>query len=73
LRAEILSYSRSRGLFAGIALKGSTLRSDDSDNKKIYGKDTKHEDILHARVPAPSVAQSLIATLNKYSSVEKAD
>ena len=73
LRAEILSYSRSRGLFAGIALKGSTLRSDDSDNKKIYGKDTKHEDILRARVPAPSVAQPLIATLNKYSSVEKAD
>jgi lipid-binding SYLF domain-containing protein len=73
LRAEILSYSRSRGLFAGIALKGSTLRSDDSDNKKIYGKDIKHEDILHARVPAPSVAQPLIAILNKYSSVEKAD
>jgi lipid-binding SYLF domain-containing protein len=54
-------------------LKGSTLRSDDSDNKKIYGKDIKHEDILHARVPAPSVAQPLIAILNKYSSVEKAD
>jgi len=73
LRAEILSYSRSRGLFAGIALKGSTLRSDDSDNKKIYGKDVKHEDILHGRVPAPSVAQPLIDTLNNYSKIEKAD
>lgn len=73
LRAEILSYSRSRGLFAGIALKGSTLRSDDSDNKKIYGKDVKHEDILMGRVAAPGVAQPLIDTLNKYSKVEKAD
>jgi lipid-binding SYLF domain-containing protein len=73
LRAEILSYSRSRGLFAGVALKGSTLRSDDSDNKKIYGKEVKHEEILHGRVPAPSVAQPLIDTLNKYSKIEKAD
>ena len=73
LRAEILSYSRSRGLFAGIALKGSTLRSDDSDNKKIYGKEVKHEEILHGRVPVPSVAQPLINTLNKYSKIEKAD
>jgi lipid-binding SYLF domain-containing protein len=73
LRAEILSYSRSRGLFAGIALKGSTLRSDDSDNKKIYGKEVKHEEILHGRVPVPSVAQPLIDTLNKYSKIEKAD
>lgn len=71
LRAEILSYSRSRGLFAGIALKGSTLRSDDSDNKKIYGKDVKHEDILQGRVPAPSASKPLTDTLNKYSTVEK--
>jgi SH3 domain-containing YSC84-like protein 1 len=71
MRAEILSYSRSRGLFAGIALKGSTLRSDDSDNKKLYGKEVRHEDILQGRVPAPTIAQPLIDTLNKYSRVEK--
>jgi len=71
LRAEILSYSRSRGLFAGVALKGSTLRSDDSDNKKIYGKEVRHEAILQGNVPAPAIASALIATVNKYSSVEK--
>jgi len=70
-RAEILSWSRSRGLFAGVALKGSTLRSDDSDNKKLYGKDVKHEDILHGRVPAPAAAKPLLDTLNQFSRVEK--
>jgi len=71
LRAEILSYSRSRGLFAGIALKGSTLRSDDSDNKKIYGREVRHEDILNGKVATPEAAKPLIAAVNKYSSVEK--
>jgi lipid-binding SYLF domain-containing protein len=71
LRAEILSYSRSRGLFAGVALKGSTLRSDDGDNKKIYGKEVKHEEILRGKVPAPASAASLIDTVTKMSSVEK--
>ena len=70
-RAEILSYSRSRGLFAGVALKGSTLRSDDSDNAKLYGKEVKHEDILRGRVPSPAVAKPLLDTLSTYSSVEK--
>jgi len=71
LRAEILSYSRSRGLFAGVALKGSTLRSNDSDNKKIYGKEVRHEDILQGNVPSPAIASALIETVNKYSRVEK--
>jgi lipid-binding SYLF domain-containing protein len=70
-RAEILSYSRSRGLFAGVALKGSTLRSDDSDNKKLYGKEVKHQDILQGKVPAPAVAKPLIDAVSKYSVVEK--
>jgi lipid-binding SYLF domain-containing protein len=70
-RAEILSYSRSRGLFAGAVLKGSTLRSDDDDNQKLYGKPIKHEDILRGRVPAPAAAAPLLQTLNKYSSAEK--
>jgi lipid-binding SYLF domain-containing protein len=70
-RAEILSYSRSRGVFAGVALKGSTLRPNDSDNKKLYGKEVKHEDVLLGKVPAPAVAKPLIDTISKYSTVEK--
>jgi lipid-binding SYLF domain-containing protein len=70
-RAEILSYSRSRGVFAGVALKGSTLRPDNSDNKKLYGKEVKHEDILMGKVPAPAVAKPLIDSISKYSTVEK--
>ena len=70
-RAEILSYSRSRGVFAGVALKGSTLRSDDPDNKDLYGKEVKHEDILLGKVPATAAAKPLLDTLSKYSKAEK--
>jgi lipid-binding SYLF domain-containing protein len=70
LRAEILSYSRSRGLFAGVVLKGSTLRSDDKDNAKIYGKSVTHEDILRGRVAASASAAPLLNTLTNYSAVE---
>jgi lipid-binding SYLF domain-containing protein len=70
LRAEILSYSRSRGLFAGVALKGSTLRSDDKDNEKIYGHAVKHVDILQGRVAASASATPLLNTLSRYSVTE---
>jgi len=70
LHAEILSYSRSRGLFAGIVLKGATLRPDDKDNSSLYGKSVKHEDILQGRVPATASSSALLSTLNKYSTVE---
>ena len=70
-RAEILSYARSRGLFAGVALKGSTLRSDDSDNKKLYGKEVRHEEILLGKVAPTAVAKPLLDTLTKYSTAEK--
>jgi len=70
MHAEILSYSRSRGIFAGIVLKGATLRSEDDDNKAIYGKPITHEDILMGRVSAPATAGPLLEMLNKYSSVE---
>jgi len=72
LRAEILSYSRSRGLFAGVVLKGATLRSHDDDNRALYGRSVRHEEILHGRVAAPAIATPLMNTLNKYSLVEKA-
>jgi lipid-binding SYLF domain-containing protein len=68
LRAEILSYSRARGLFAGISLAGSTLRPDNDANKKLYGKEVSAKDIVFNRaVPAPPSAALLIATLNKKS------
>jgi lipid-binding SYLF domain-containing protein len=71
MRAEILSYSRSRGAFAGVTLNGSSLRPDDGDNKKVYGKDVKHEDLLQGRVPSPDSAKDLLATLTRYSATEK--
>jgi lipid-binding SYLF domain-containing protein len=72
MRAEILSYSRARGLFAGISLEGSTLRADNSANKNLYGKDVSAQAIVfnHA-VPAPASAKLLIATLQKASPINK--
>jgi lipid-binding SYLF domain-containing protein len=70
LRAEILSYSRSRGLFAGLVLKGATLRPDDKDNQELYGKSVAHQDILQGRVAATPAAAPLLSTLSKYSTVE---
>ena len=68
LHAEILSYSRSRGLFAGASLQGATLRPDHSDNRRIYGKSVTPGQILHNEVPPPEAAKLLLDTLNKYSS-----
>jgi lipid-binding SYLF domain-containing protein len=70
MRAEILSYSRSRGVFAGIAIKGSTLRSDDSENRELYGKPVTHAEILKGTVAAPPAAAGLIRSLNRYSRIE---
>ncbi len=68
MRAEILSYSRSRGLFAGVSLEGSTLRSDGGANKNLYGKELSASDIvLKGAVKTPAAAQDLIALLNSKS------
>jgi lipid-binding SYLF domain-containing protein len=68
LRAEVLSYSRARGLFAGISLEGSTLRPDNSGNEKLYGKKVEAIDIVRkGAVAVPPSAQEMIATLNKKS------
>jgi lipid-binding SYLF domain-containing protein len=68
MRAEILSYSRARGLFAGISLAGSTLRPDNDANKKLYGKEVNAKAIVFSRaVPAPKSARLLLATLSKRS------
>jgi len=73
LRAEILTYSRSRGLFAGISLEGSTLRPDKNGNKDLYEKDVPAKDIvLKGAVPAPPSAQELLSTLNSKTPKAKA-
>jgi lipid-binding SYLF domain-containing protein len=72
MRAEILSYSRARGLFAGISLEGSTLRPDNSANKKLYGKEVSAKDIVFKHeVPVPPSAKTLLATLQKASPKNK--
>ena len=72
MRAEILSYSRARGAFAGVSLEGSTLRPDNDDNKKLYGKEISAEAIaLKDAVKAPPSARQLLATLNKKSPKRK--
>src|ERR1700745_3522646 len=63
LRSEILSYSRSRGLFAGVSLEGSTIRPDNNANKQIYRKTLPARQIvLSGRVAVPSAAQDLVST-----------
>jgi SH3 domain-containing YSC84-like protein 1 len=65
LRAEILSYSRARGLFAGVSLEGSTIRPDNGDNTKVYGRKISARDIvLSGKVAVPPAAQQLISTLD---------
>jgi len=72
MRAEILSYSRARGLFAGISLAGSTLRPDNGANKNLYGKDVSAKAIVFEKaVPVPDSAKDLLATLQKATPVNK--
>lgn len=74
MRAEILSYSRSRGLFAGVSLEGSTLRPDNDGNERLYGKGTTAKEIvINSKVRAPASAKSLLSTLNKKSPSNKSD
>src|SRR5215467_1400273 len=65
LRSEILSYSRARGLFAGVSLQGSTIRPDNKANKQIYGKEIEAKEIvLSDQIKVPAAAEQLISTLN---------
>src|ERR1700722_4284261 len=68
LRAEVLSYSRALGLFAGVSLAGATVRPDNDANERIYGKKLSARDIvLHNAVPPPASAKLLLAVLRKHS------
>ncbi len=74
LRAEVLSYSRARGLFAGLSLEGSTVRPDNGANERIYHKKLEAEDIVFKGVAAvPPSAQKLIAYLNQKSPKNTSD
>jgi lipid-binding SYLF domain-containing protein len=74
MNAEILSYSRNKGLFAGISLEGSTLRSDGSANERLYGKKlTAKEIIREGKVSTPPCAHELVALLDTKSPVNKSD
>jgi SH3 domain-containing YSC84-like protein 1 len=72
MRAEILSYSRARGLFAGISLAGSTLRPDNDANKSLYGKEVSAKEIVFSgAVKTPPSAHLLVSTLDKKSPKNK--
>ncbi len=68
MTAEILTWSRARGLFAGISLKGSTLREDADWNKELYGKDITNRDIITKGTAAPASAAGFMSELNRFSS-----
>jgi lipid-binding SYLF domain-containing protein len=65
--AEILSYSRSKGLFAGVSLEGAVINQDEKGNERIYGRKIEPREILLTGVGVPAAAQPLASTLNKLS------
>ena len=73
LHADILSWSRSRGLFAGVAIEGATLREDLDDNATLYGTRLENRVIVRDGVSAPESAEKLIALLDRYSAREAKD
>jgi lipid-binding SYLF domain-containing protein len=71
LHAEILAYSRARGLFGGVSLEGTTLRPDTDDNHDIYGPAARQSEIVNGKYPPTAASQPLIAELTKGSPVTK--
>jgi SH3 domain-containing YSC84-like protein 1 len=67
MRADILSWSRSRGVFGGIALQGATLRDDGEVDEALYGAGVSRRDVLAGKKPAPEMAKVFVDQLNKYS------
>lgn len=67
MHAEILAWSRARGVFAGVDVKGSTLHTDNDDDAGMYGPNVSHHDILMGKVPAPPEAQRLYRELERYA------
>jgi SH3 domain-containing YSC84-like protein 1 len=71
LTAEMLSWSRSRGVFAGVSLQGATLRQDEDVNRDLYGKKMTNREIVQQNVAPPAAASELLSMLNRYSPAEK--
>jgi len=72
LHAELLTYSRARGLFAGVSLQGATLRPDDDANTDMYGKEVSNKDVVRGTLKAPRIADRLIAQLDQLSGRRRA-
>jgi lipid-binding SYLF domain-containing protein len=71
MRAEVLTYSRTRGLFAGIDLSGAVINQDKDSTRLLYGKMVPFETILNGKVSPPSGSDSFLAAVKKYSSQSK--
>lgn len=71
MQAQMLSYSRSRGVFGGVSLSGATMRPDGGANENLYGEKISSEDIIGGKVPMPPEAQELIQALQKTQTAEK--
>jgi lipid-binding SYLF domain-containing protein len=68
MSAEILTYSRARGLFAGLSLSGATLRQDLDTNQALYGRTLQNKEIVDTGIAPPAAAKDFLAVLNKFSS-----
>jgi lipid-binding SYLF domain-containing protein len=66
LNAEILSYSRSKGIFAGVSVDGAVVQADHSGDKAMYGRDVTHQEILEGKTAVPESARGLLADLGRY-------
>lgn len=67
LKAEILSYARSRGAYAGLSLEGATMRPDNEENKKLYGREVNNKEVLSQGMQTPTGARPLLQALNHSS------
>src|SRR6516165_3604831 len=72
MRAQILTYSRSRGLFLGVSLAGAVVRQDDGDTQAFYGKDWTFYSLLKGQVPPPGDAQNFLKTIERYAPTQRA-
>jgi lipid-binding SYLF domain-containing protein len=73
MRAEVLSYSRARGVFAGVALNGAAISQDDDETRVLYGEKVSFNQILTGSIPPPAGSDNFLATVKKYSAEAKAN
>jgi SH3 domain-containing YSC84-like protein 1 len=71
MRSEVLSYSRSHGVFAGLELNGAVIKQDDDDTRILYGKEVPFKDIFTGRVKAPQGSERFLSAVRKYAAEAK--